>query len=101
MKGIALSVLAAFAVMAGPMALAGQAHGDHDKDKDDAHHHHQTAHTNTRTIHHRGGTQTITYYHHPRGDKDHDKDDRKPRHHHKKHHAKHSKSWFQAVKHRK
>lgn len=101
MKGKLLSVMTAFVVMAGSMALAGQAHNDHDKDKDDAHRHHMSKHTDkdttTTTIHHRGGSQTITYYHqakHP-GDPDYARDQKYGKH------TKHKTTWYQAVTRRK
>ena len=42
---------------------------DKDHDRDDQHHHarhHTTVRTHTYTIHHRGGTQTVTYYNYHR-----------------------------------
>lgn len=106
--------MTAFAVMAGSMALAGQAHDEHNKDKDDAHRHHMSQHSTTTTIHHRGGSQTITYYHqakHP-GDPDYARDQRYGRHTNTQRHpgdpdyardqyygkhTKHKVSWYQAV----
>ena len=92
MKGKFLSVMAAMAVMAGSMALAGQTHQDHDKDSQTTH---TVVHKTTRYIHHRGGSQSVTYYHysHKRGDSD----DRK--HHHRKHRNTKG-TWYNVVTHR-
>ncbi len=81
MKGKFLSVIAAFAVMAGSMALAGQTH--------------TVVHKTTRYIHHRGGSQSVTTYHYSHSRRD--RDDR--RHHHKRHHNTKG-TWYNVVTHR-